>query len=60
LESESDSYNNRIGISNGQNKGEQGLIRAALPQMEAGEKRLRKTTLGKLAAAIGIGVEKLR
>ena len=37
-----------------------GITQAALSQMEAGEKRLRKATLEKLAAAMGIGVEQLR
>jgi DNA-binding XRE family transcriptional regulator len=37
-----------------------GITQAALSQMEAGEKRLRKATLEKLAKAIGIGVEQLR
>lgn len=37
-----------------------GITQAALSQMEAGEKRLRKATLEKLATAMGIGVEQLR
>ncbi len=37
-----------------------GITQAALSQMEAGEKRLRKVTLEKLAAAMGIGVEQLQ
>ena len=37
-----------------------GITQAALSQMEAGEKRLRKATLEKLAAAMGTGVEQLR
>ena len=37
-----------------------GITQAALSQMEAGEKRLRRATLEKLAAALGIGVEQLR
>jgi DNA-binding XRE family transcriptional regulator len=37
-----------------------GISQAALSQMEAGGKRLRKITLEKLAAAMGIGVEQLR
>ena len=37
-----------------------GITQAALSQMEAGEKRLCKATLEKLAAALGIGVEQLR
>lgn len=37
-----------------------GITQAALSQMEAGETRLRKATLEKLAAAMGIGVEQLR
>ena len=37
-----------------------GITQAALSQMEAGEKRLRKATLEKLAAAMGISVEQLR
>ena len=37
-----------------------GITQAALSQMEAGEKRLRKATLEKLAMAMGISVEQLR
>ena len=37
-----------------------GISQAALSQMEAGEKRLRKVTQEKLAAAMGIVVEQLR
>ena len=37
-----------------------GVTQAALSQMETGEKRIRKTTMEKLAAAMGIGTEKLR
>ncbi len=37
-----------------------GITQAALSQMEAGEKRLRKATLEKLAIAMGISVEQLR
>jgi DNA-binding XRE family transcriptional regulator len=37
-----------------------GITQAALSQMEAGRKRLRKVTLEKLAAAMGIDVEQLR
>ncbi len=37
-----------------------GISQAALSQMEAGEKRLRKATLVKLAMAMGIAVEQLR
>jgi DNA-binding XRE family transcriptional regulator len=37
-----------------------GITQAALSQMEAGEKQLRKVTLEKLAAAMGIGVDQLR
>lgn len=36
-----------------------GITQAALSQMESGEKRLRKATLEKVAAAMGIGVEQL-
>jgi predicted transcriptional regulator len=36
-----------------------GITQAALSQMESGEKRLRKATLEKLAAAMGIGVDQL-
>ena len=37
-----------------------GITQAALSQMEGGEKRLRKVTQEKLAAAMGISVEQLR
>ena len=37
-----------------------GITQAALSQMEAGEKRLRKATREKLAAAMGIGAGQLR
>jgi DNA-binding XRE family transcriptional regulator len=37
-----------------------GITQAALSQMESGEKRLRKATLEKLAAALGVGVAQLR
>lgn len=37
-----------------------GVTQAALSQMESGEKKLRKTTLEKLAAALGISVEQVR
>jgi transcriptional regulator with XRE-family HTH domain len=37
-----------------------GITQAALSQMEAGRKRLRKATLEKLAAAMGIDVKQLR
>ena len=36
-----------------------GISKAALSQMEAGGERLRKLTLEKLAAAMGIGIEQL-
>jgi len=36
-----------------------GITQAALSQMESEEKRLRKATLEKLAAAMGIGVDQL-
>ena len=36
-----------------------GITQVALSQMEAGEKRLRKVTLEKLATAMGIGIEQL-
>ncbi len=37
-----------------------GITQAALSQMESGEKKLRKATLEKLAAALGVGVEQIR
>ncbi|MEW6334688.1 MAG: helix-turn-helix transcriptional regulator [Thermodesulfobacteriota bacterium] len=37
-----------------------GITQAALSQMESGHKRLRKVTLEKLAAAMGIGADQLR
>ena len=37
-----------------------GITQAALSQMEAGEKKLRKATLEKLAVALGLGIEQIR
>lgn len=37
-----------------------GITRAALSHMESGEKKLRKTTLEKLAAALGVSIEQIR
>ncbi len=37
-----------------------GISQAALSQMEAGEKKLRKVSLEKLAKALGIAIEQLR
>lgn len=37
-----------------------GITQAALSQMESGAKKLRKATLEKLAAALGVGVEQIR
>ena len=37
-----------------------GITQAALSQMESGEKRLRKSTLEKMAVALGLSVEQLR
>lgn len=37
-----------------------GITQAALSQMESGEKKLRKATLEKLAAALGVGIEQIR
>ena len=37
-----------------------GISQAALSQMEAGGKRLRKSTLEKLALAMGVNVEQIR
>jgi len=36
-----------------------GITQAALSQMESGEKKLRKVTLEKLAAALGINAKQL-
>ena len=48
-----------LGLTQKEVAGRMGITQAALSQMEAGEKRLRKTTLEKLAAAMGIGTEQL-
>ena len=37
-----------------------GITQAALSQMESGEKKLRKATLEKLAAALGVSVGQIR
>ena len=49
-----------LGLTQKEVAGRMGITQAALSQMEAGEKRMRKTTLEKLAAAMGIGTEQLR
>jgi DNA-binding XRE family transcriptional regulator len=48
-----------LGLTQKEVAGRMGITQAALSQMEAGEKRLRKATLVKLAAALGIGAEQL-
>ena len=37
-----------------------GITQAALSQMESGEKKLRRATLEKLAAALGLDIEQIR
>jgi len=37
-----------------------GITQSALSQMESGEKKLRKATMEKLAAALGLGVDQIR
>jgi transcriptional regulator with XRE-family HTH domain len=37
-----------------------GITQAALSQMESGEKKLRKATLEKLAAALGVSIEQIK
>ena len=49
-----------LGLTQKEVAGRIGITQAALSQMEAGEKRMRKTTLEKLAVAMGIGIEQLR
>jgi DNA-binding XRE family transcriptional regulator len=49
-----------LGLSQREVAGKMGITQAALSQMESGEKKLRKATLEKLAAALGVSIEQIR
>lgn len=49
-----------LGLTQKEVASRMGITQAALSQMESGEKKLRKASLEKLAAALGVTVEQLR
>ena len=53
-------WRKHLGLSQKELADKMDITQAALSQMESGEKKLRKATLEKLAAALELAVEQLR